>query len=178
MWYFKHKFSIIWRKTTPDKDLLNSFFIISQKWLSEPFLFLLNPFTLHCVKSVRIRSFSGPHFPALKLNSDQKNSERILFIQWVTKKYCSVHFLVILVDYMTISALKKLFLLELSILDWWNIQKSTFGNSSINIPVHYYTVCASIMVSPYPSDFQKAFILKLKQVLQEPWKHNFINLIK
>ena len=37
----------------------------------------------HCVKSVRIRSFSGPHFPAFGLNTevrmrentDQKNSE-------------------------------------------------------------------------------------------------------
>ena len=28
---------------------------------------------LHCVKSVGIWSFSGPHFPALGLNTDQKN---------------------------------------------------------------------------------------------------------
>ena len=29
----------------------------------------------HCVKSVRIRRFSGPYFPAFGLNTDQKNSE-------------------------------------------------------------------------------------------------------
>ena len=29
----------------------------------------------HCVKSVRIRSFSGPYFSAFGLNTDQKNSE-------------------------------------------------------------------------------------------------------
>ena len=28
----------------------------------------------HCVKSVRIRSYSGPHFPAFGLNTDQNNS--------------------------------------------------------------------------------------------------------
>ena len=30
---------------------------------------------IHCVKSVRIRSFSGPYFPAFGLNTDQKNFE-------------------------------------------------------------------------------------------------------
>ena len=29
---------------------------------------------MHWVKSFRIWSFSGPHFPAFKLNTDQKNS--------------------------------------------------------------------------------------------------------
>ena len=29
----------------------------------------------HCVKSVRIRSYSAPHFPASGLNMDQNNSE-------------------------------------------------------------------------------------------------------
>ena len=29
----------------------------------------------HCVKSVPIRSFSGPYFPAFGPNTDQKNSE-------------------------------------------------------------------------------------------------------
>ena len=29
----------------------------------------------HCVKSVRILSFSGLYFPAFGLNTDQKNSE-------------------------------------------------------------------------------------------------------
>ena len=30
---------------------------------------------VHCVKSVRIRSYSGPYFPAFGLNTDQYNSE-------------------------------------------------------------------------------------------------------
>ena len=30
---------------------------------------------IHFVKSVRIRCFSGPYFPAYKLNTNQKNSE-------------------------------------------------------------------------------------------------------
>ena len=28
---------------------------------------------IHCVKSVRIRSFSGPHLPAFQLNTVHKN---------------------------------------------------------------------------------------------------------
>ena len=28
---------------------------------------------IYCLKSVRIRSFSGPYFPAFGLNTDQKN---------------------------------------------------------------------------------------------------------
>ena len=31
--------------------------------------------SMQCVKSVRIRSFSGPYFPAFGQNTDQKNSE-------------------------------------------------------------------------------------------------------
>ena len=30
---------------------------------------------LYCVKSIRIRSFSDPYFPAFRLNTEQKNSE-------------------------------------------------------------------------------------------------------
>ena len=30
---------------------------------------------MHCVKSIRIRRFSGPHFPAFGLNMDQENSD-------------------------------------------------------------------------------------------------------
>ena len=30
---------------------------------------------MHCVKSVRIRSYSGSNFPALGLNTGQNNSE-------------------------------------------------------------------------------------------------------
>ena len=30
---------------------------------------------MHCVKSMRIRSFFGPYFPAFGLNTDQKNFE-------------------------------------------------------------------------------------------------------
>ena len=29
----------------------------------------------HCVKSVRIRSFTGPYFPGFGLNTDQKKAE-------------------------------------------------------------------------------------------------------
>ena len=32
-------------------------------------------FKVHCMKSVRIRSYSGPYFPAFGLNADQNNSE-------------------------------------------------------------------------------------------------------
>ena len=38
-------------------------------------MLVLNEFHNHCVKSVRIRSFSGPYFPAFGLHTDQKNSE-------------------------------------------------------------------------------------------------------
>ena len=31
--------------------------------------------TNHCVKRVRIRSYSGPYFPAFGLNTDQNNSK-------------------------------------------------------------------------------------------------------
>ena len=51
-----------------------------------------NTGTNHCVKSVRIRSFSGPYFPAFRLsispysvrmreNTDQKNSEYGLLLR-------------------------------------------------------------------------------------------------
>ena len=30
---------------------------------------------LHCVKSVRIRSYCGPYFPAFGLNTEQNNSK-------------------------------------------------------------------------------------------------------
>ena len=36
-------------------------------------------FRHHCVKSVRIRSFPDPYFPAFWLNTDQKNSETNTF---------------------------------------------------------------------------------------------------
>ena len=39
---------------------------------------------LHCVKSVRIRSFSGPYFPTFGLNTDHKNSEYGHFLRGVT----------------------------------------------------------------------------------------------
>ena len=35
----------------------------------------LNMYEEHCMKSVRIRSYSDPHFPASGLNTDQNNSE-------------------------------------------------------------------------------------------------------
>ena len=30
--------------------------------------------SMHCLKSVRIWSYSGPYFPAFELNTDQHNS--------------------------------------------------------------------------------------------------------
>ena len=43
----------------------------------------------HFVKSVRIRSFSGPYFLAFGLNTDLKNSEygQFLCSEWFTKNY-------------------------------------------------------------------------------------------
>ena len=45
----------------------------------------------HCIKIVDIRSYSGPYFPAVGLNSDQNNSEYghfscsdLLFVSMVT----------------------------------------------------------------------------------------------
>ena len=32
----------------------------------------------HCVKSVRIRSFSGPYFPAFRMNTGEKNKNKII----------------------------------------------------------------------------------------------------
>ena len=36
---------------------------------------LLSILTTNCVKSVRIRNYSGPYFPAFGMNTDQNNSE-------------------------------------------------------------------------------------------------------
>ena len=36
---------------------------------------------LHYVKSVRVWSYSGPHFPAFVLNTDQNNSEHGHFLR-------------------------------------------------------------------------------------------------
>ena len=38
-------------------------------------------FHSHCVKSVRMRSYSGPHFPAFGLNTHQNNSEYGRFLR-------------------------------------------------------------------------------------------------
>ena len=40
-----------------------------------------NPDITHCVKSVRIGSYSGPYFPAFGLNTDQDNSEYRHFLR-------------------------------------------------------------------------------------------------
>ena len=62
------------------------------------------PNNQHCVKSVRVRSFSGPYFPAFRLNREpvrmrenmaQKNSEyehfsRSAYITvWTVSQHCS-----------------------------------------------------------------------------------------
>ena len=36
---------------------------------------------MHCAKSVRIRSYSGPHFPTFWLNTDQGNLEYEHFLR-------------------------------------------------------------------------------------------------
>ena len=48
----------------------NHMIIIIRQWFNKD---LLNK--LRCIKSVRIRRFSGLYFPAFRLNTDQKNSE-------------------------------------------------------------------------------------------------------
>ena len=40
-----------------------------------------NTETNHCVKSVRIQSFSGPYSVQMRENTDQKNSEYGLFLR-------------------------------------------------------------------------------------------------
>ena len=40
----------------------------------------------HCVKGVRIRSYSGQYFLALRLNKDQNNSECEHFLRSVRKR--------------------------------------------------------------------------------------------
>ena len=59
---------------------------VSPRWLSSQRLKAVKYFckkapskifdmVLHCVKHARIRSYSGPYFPAFRLNTDQNNSE-------------------------------------------------------------------------------------------------------
>ena len=45
----------------------------------------------HCVKSVRIRSYSGPCFPAFGLNTDQNNSEFGHFLRRGNNQYKLQH---------------------------------------------------------------------------------------
>ena len=47
-------------------DLAKLNFFLSFKWVY---------YKKHCVKKDRIRSYSGPYFPAFELNTDQNNSE-------------------------------------------------------------------------------------------------------
>ena len=35
----------------------------------------------HCVKTIQIRSYSGPYFPSFRLNTDQNNSEYGYFLR-------------------------------------------------------------------------------------------------
>ena len=41
----------------------------------------------HCVKSVRIRSYSGPCFPAFRLNTDRNNSEYGHFLRSAYRRF-------------------------------------------------------------------------------------------
>ena len=46
---------------------------------------------LHCVKSVRIQSFSGPYFPALGLNTDTDTFHAVLLgISTIITAYVSI----------------------------------------------------------------------------------------
>ena len=53
------------------------------------------PDNQHCVKSVRISSFSVPYFPTFGLNKDQKNSEYGHFSHsanitvWAVNRHCA-----------------------------------------------------------------------------------------
>ena len=50
---------------------------------------------LHCVKSIRIWSYSGPHFRTFGLNTDQNNSKYGHFLRSATgSKICSFHFFI------------------------------------------------------------------------------------
>ena len=52
--------------------VLLTYFFLS---VIENFLKDLKSAVIQCVKSVRIRSYSGPHFPAFGMNTEQNNSE-------------------------------------------------------------------------------------------------------
>ena len=54
-------------------DILSVFFFVSTVIKKLQVRKGLPP-NFHCVKSIRIRSFSGMYFPAFGLNTDQKNS--------------------------------------------------------------------------------------------------------
>ena len=64
------------------QDKLNGIFRLCRKaiklgrrYVNNPNLLGWNLHEAHCVKSVRIRSYSSPYFPAFGLNTDQNNSE-------------------------------------------------------------------------------------------------------
>ena len=64
---FKHFQATIPQKSTKIKykHLILSGHVTKNNGIQKP----------HCVKSARIRSFSGPHFSVLGLNTEKKNSE-------------------------------------------------------------------------------------------------------
>ena len=68
---FLARFSLLLPLHTPWNYQKNYFFQWSQRYWRKIFVRK----RLHCVKSVRIRSFYGPYFPAFGLNTDQKNSK-------------------------------------------------------------------------------------------------------
>ena len=47
----------------------------------------------HCVKNVRIRNFSGPHFPAVVVNTGKNGPEKVLIRTLFTqgKDFSPVH---------------------------------------------------------------------------------------
>ena len=62
-------------------------------WSNETQNFILK--NIHCVKSVRNRSYSGPHFPAIGLNTNTLNTDTFhvaitaLIVQWTIIKFVS-----------------------------------------------------------------------------------------
>ena len=68
---FSSEYCVIFKNTNFEKHSANSCF-----WTFKDQL-LRNDASLHCVKSVRIRTYSGPHFPAFGLNTEIYLSFRI-----------------------------------------------------------------------------------------------------
>ena len=64
--------SSISRVTSSDPRIINSMKTQVNRLKSSSFPKITSPIRqFHCVQSVRIRSYSGPHFPAFRLNTER-----------------------------------------------------------------------------------------------------------